>query len=99
MRSQYRKNDSLWWWTFERARHNLFVSDMVVAELSDARYPHRDTALAFIEDIPVLAITEPMVALAKVFADRKVMPKPISGDALHVAVATVENCKYVLHGM
>ena len=28
--------------------------------------------------------------------DRKVMPKSIGGDALHVAIATVSRCKYVL---
>ena len=37
-----------------------------------------------------------MVALAEVLVDRKVMPKPIGGDALHVAMATVAKCEHVL---
>jgi hypothetical protein len=96
VQSLYRKEVSLRWWQVERPRHEVIISDEVLAELSDPRYPQGDEALKFVGGIAVLAVTEPMVSLAEVFVDRKVMPKPVGGDALHVAMATVARCEYVL---
>lgn len=96
VQSLYRKEASLQWWQTERSRHEVVLSDEVVAELSDPRYPQSEEALRFVRGIPVLAVTQPMVVLARVLIDRKVMPKPVGGDALHVAMATIALCGYVL---
>lgn len=96
VRSLYRKDASLRWWRLERPRHEVLLSDEVVAELSDPRYPQSDEALNFVAGVAVLTATAPMVTLAEALVDRKVMPMPVGGDALHVAVATVSRCEYVL---
>jgi hypothetical protein len=96
VQSLYRKDASLRWWRVERPRHEVIISDEVVAELSDPRYPRSNDALKFVEGVGILAVSPPMVALAEVLVDRQVMPKPVGGDALHVAMATVAKCDYVL---
>jgi hypothetical protein len=68
----------------------------VLNELSDVRYPRRAEALAFVRRIQVIPVTPKMVALARVLIKRKVMPKPVGGDALHVAMATVAGMDYML---
>ncbi len=74
----------------------MFVSDEVLIELSRPEYPRRDEALRFIGKVPVLSITEDVIAFAEVLVQRMVMPKPVGGDALHVASAVVAQMDFVL---
>src|SRR4051812_43890466 len=94
--SVHRKHVSLDWWSTQRNRHDLHVSDEVVAELSHPDYPHRETALALIAAVPVLPVNPEAVGLARVLVHERVMPAPLAGDALHVAAATVHTMQYIL---
>lgn len=79
-----------------RSAPRRFRIDAVIAELSHPRYPHTAIALGFIQGVPILAISPEMTALAKVFVDRRVMPKGLTGDALHVAMAVVAEADFLL---
>ena len=94
--SAYQREASLGWWESERGRHEVLISDAVINELADRRYSQREAAFAFVESIPVVSLTPKMVALAEVLVEKRVMPKPVGGDALHVAVATVAGMDYLL---
>jgi hypothetical protein len=95
--SLYRKQVSTDWWSRQRAEHDVLISAEVSAELSSPRYPHRDAALGLIDSLDVLAITEDVRGLARILVDSMVMPgPPDTGDAIHVAVATVHRCDYIL---
>ena len=96
LRSQYEREVSLLWWNRERPHHQSFVSDEVILELSRPTYPHRESALQFIKEVPVIPIAAPMVEFAAALVDRMVMPRPVSGDALHVAIAAVFGIDYLL---
>jgi len=87
---------SLFWWTTEATAHEMFISDEVLHELSRAVYPRREEALHFIQALPVIPVTDAMVRFAEVLVDRRVMPQPVAGDALHVAAAVVAGMDYVL---
>ena len=94
--SAYRREASLAWWDWRPRRYEVCISDEVVNELSDPRYPQGKTALRCVERVPIISVTEKMVALAQGFVDRQVMPKQVGGDALHVAMATVARVDYML---
>ncbi len=94
--SVYRRQASIEWWESERGRHRLFISAEVVAELSDSKYPRREEALAFIAGVELLPVTEEVLGLAQILVREKVMPGPLKGDAVHVAVAAVHGMDYVL---
>ena len=96
LRSIYEREASLNWWTLDAARHELFVSDEVLSELSHPDYPQSEAALDFIRSITVLSILDEMVRFAAILVDRKVMPRPVAGDALHVATAVVSHMEYIL---
>lgn len=96
LRSAYERESSLLWWQNEAPQHELLVSDEVLNELSQPTYPRRTEALSFIRDVPVIAITKPMVEFARVLVESMVMPRPIAGDALHVATAVVSGMDYVV---
>jgi hypothetical protein len=94
--SVHRRQVSLEWWATQRRRHALQVSDEVVTELAQPRYPQRDDALSFIQGIEVLAVTPEVTGLAKIFVAQRVMPAPLAGDAIHVAAATLYGSDYLL---
>jgi hypothetical protein len=94
--SVHRKKESLEWWASERSKHDLWVSDEVLVELGNPAYPSRAEALTFIRDVPVLAITDEVLGLARILVEERVMPQPLGGDAVHVAVAALARAEYIL---
>lgn len=87
-KSLYWREVSNEWWTADAARYDLFVSGEVIAELSAPTFPQRERALAMVRGLAMLEISEEVLGLAEVLVREKVMPAPVAGDALHVAVAT-----------
>jgi len=73
------------------------VSDEVVRELAAPEFPSRDEALAMLRGLDLLDAIPEVEELAVLLVKERVMPAPaVSGDALHVAVATVHRMDYIL---
>jgi len=96
LRSVYEREASLFWWHNRDPDQEAFVSDEVLNELSRGGYPTREEALRFVQTIPVLPITQPMVEFAQVLIERKVMPRPVAGDALHLATSVLAAMDYMV---
>jgi hypothetical protein len=94
--SEYRRAVSLEWWTTQASRHQPLVSDEVVAELSDPLFSRSADAMRLIDGLESLRVSEEVVGLAAVLVREKVMPGPVKGDAIHVALAVVHRVEYVL---
>lgn len=72
-----------------RARMSLFVSPVVIDEISSG-----DTAAALrrkelVKSLPNLALTTEAQYLAQLLVERKALPSVALTDALHIALATV----------
>lgn len=79
---------SLEWWENEAKEHELFISDEVIAELSNPRFRNSEMALAMVRGLSLLQVTDEVLQLAELLVQERVMPAPArSGDALHVATA------------
>jgi len=94
--SLYRRQASREWWDGPRSRHEVFVSQEVLTELAHPSFKRGHLALDHIETIPILPITEEVKGVASILVDERVMPGPVAGDAIHVAVATVNELDYML---
>lgn len=94
--SAYRREVSRRWWDEQRQRHDVFVSAEVVAELSHEAFRGGSAALNMIRDLPRLQISDQVRGVAEVFVRELVMPQPIGGDAVHVAVCCVHRVDCVL---
>ena len=94
--SQSWKGRSLSWLKTQASRHELLISAEVIAELSAPNYPMRDVALQFTVGIELLPIHEEVLAPAQMLIDSRVMPGPLKGDAIHVAVAAYHGAEYLL---
>jgi predicted nucleic acid-binding protein len=85
------------WWETQRHYHELFISGEVIAELSDPEFIHSERALNKLEGLTVLDITAEVEQFAELLVKEKVMPGPsLSGDAVHVATATLHRVDYIL---
>jgi hypothetical protein len=66
-------------------------------ELSAEDYVNRDSSLRMLPGLGLLQLTQEIADLAELLVQEKVMPAPaVSGDAIHVAAATVHRMDYIL---
>ena len=87
---------SIDWWDTQRGRFDLFASEVVLEEAGrgdDMAVARRLEALV---GIPLLAITDEVLALAESFIDAGALPQKAIGDSLHIAVAAVHGVDYLL---
>jgi len=94
--SIYRRDVSLDWWQSQGSRHDLAISAEVVAELSRPTYPMSREALERVAHVPLLDIDEDVRGFAAILVREQVMPAPVAGDAVHVAVACVHDVDFIL---
>jgi hypothetical protein len=88
---------SIEWWESQAPRFELFITSEVIRELSDPAFPHSKKAIAMLRDLSVLRLTPETFDLADLLVREKLMPVPaVSGDALHVAAATIHGMDYLL---
>lgn len=72
------------------------TSEATLEELASGDYPWKDDALALVESVPVIEITEEAIAIAELYVRHHVMPAPRSGDPLHLALASLHEVDYIL---
>lgn len=84
------------WWDTQRHRFDLFASDLVIEEAGrgdDIAVARRLGALA---GIPLLAITDEVVAFSEVLIEARAFPQKAIGDSLHVSLSAVHGIDYLL---
>jgi len=85
------------WWETRRDDHELFISGEVLSELSDQEYANSEKALKLLEGLTALEIMPEIEQFAELLVRERVMPGPsVSGDAVHVAIATMYRMDYIL---
>lgn len=85
------------WWKAHRTRLNLRISEEVIAELSAPGFAHGSEAIQMLRGLRLAELSPEVQGLANLLVREKVMPGPsTSGDAIHVAAATVHATDYLL---
>ena len=83
-----------WWET--RSQYELLVSESVLRECGAGDPDAAQKRLAMLNDIPLLLITEQALNIAESLVQRGIIPSKAAEDALHIAVATVNQVDYLL---
>lgn len=94
--SVYRRSLTRRWWAEEADQYDLFTSEATLAELRAGSYPGQQEALELVEALPLFEITDEAHAIADIYIRHKLMPSPASGDALHLALATLNEVDFLL---
>ena len=84
------------WWDNYRSGYDLVTSVAVLAELSRGSLPHRHSAQAMAAALPALPFTPEASHIVAAYIAAKVMPADPLGDALHLALASLRCCDYLL---
>lgn len=84
------------WWESRRSGFDLYVSELVIQEVrtGDAHLANR--RLEFLEDVPVLRVSDEILKLAEDLIAEGPIPRKGAADAAHIAIATVYGCQYLL---
>ena len=84
------------WWDNHRQRYRLVTGAPVIEELSRGNHLRKAEKLQLMEGVEVLPVTDAAVRAVEVYIERYVMPRDPSGDAAHLALASVHKCDYLL---
>ena len=84
------------WWDTQRDRFDLYTSDIVIEEVGRGDDLAISRRLETLAGIPMLAITDRVVALSEALVDAKALPRKAIGDSLHIALSAVHGVDYLL---
>jgi predicted nucleic acid-binding protein len=84
------------WWDESRAKFELFISELVIGEISNGDPDAVKRRIVVVENLPELALTDQAEALAGKLLLGAALPQKAKADALHIAVATVHGMDYLL---
>ena len=68
----------------------------MIKELENGDHFKKGEKIAMLKNITLLQINNSIAEIVEVYIDRKVMPRDITGDALHLAIASFYDCDYLL---
>ena len=84
------------WWDTQRNRFDLYTSDVTVEEAGRGDPEAATRRLEALLGIPILPITEAVVALSKALLQERALPTKALDDSLHIAVSAVHGVDYLL---
>jgi hypothetical protein len=87
---------TLEWWENRLPDFDIFISQLVIEEASAGDEQAKQRRLAIVDNIPLLEMDEAAVKLARSLIESEVIPEKAVGDALHIAIATLNGMDYLL---
>ena len=84
------------WWEKRRMLFDLFISELVLTEAGRGNEKAAQKRLNSLDGIPVLAMTDSAVELAKILINQHAIPGNATDDALHIALSSVHSIDYLL---
>jgi len=83
-------------WEDRRQNFRVVASQLVVREAGKGDMPAAQRRLGILKGLELLEITPEATTLARALIDDGVVPDTSLEDALHVSVAVVNGCKYLM---
>jgi predicted nucleic acid-binding protein len=84
------------WWESRRSAFELYISELVVQEVKAGDAFLAKQRLDLLADIPILTGGSEILRLAEDLITEGPIPRKAAGDAVHIAMATVYGCEYLL---
>ncbi len=84
------------WWDLKRNEYEIVTSTAVLAELDTGTMPHRHKAFEMASELPAISVDPGIEEVVNVYIQHKLMPNDPVGDALHLALASMHKCDYLL---
>jgi hypothetical protein len=84
------------WWREESLNYELVSSVAVIDELKQGDHSGKEDKLKLLEGVRMLELAVETDEIVETYLRHKLMPKDLSGDARHLAVASFHRCDYLL---
>lgn len=84
------------WWQLRRHVFDLYISQIVIDEVARGDTEIAAKRLEVLNNFPLLEVTEIVDELASGLMAKTNLPPKASDDAIHIAVATVNELDYLL---
>jgi predicted nucleic acid-binding protein len=84
------------WWDTRRPAFEIYVSQVVIDEVSAGDPAESQKRLGVISNLPVLEVTASVGSLAEAILSSGALPPRAVRDAAHIAVAAVHGIDYLL---
>jgi predicted nucleic acid-binding protein len=84
------------WWDNHRLRYDVYVSPLVVEEISAGDASAAEERLRVIADIPSVSIAAEAESLASALLASNAVPANSARDALHIAIAATQGMDYLV---
>ena len=84
------------WWDNHRLRYDVYVSPLVVEEISAGDASAAEERLRVITDIPSISIAAEAESLASALLASNAVPANSVRDALHIAIAATQGMDYLV---
>ena len=78
------------------ASYDVYISDTVAEEASRGNAEQAKKRMLAMSDFTVLPINDDVKLLAKLFLSKQVIPEKCPEDALHIAVAAINNIEFIV---
>jgi hypothetical protein len=94
------------WWRTAAKRYELFVSEIVIREIS-AGDPRKAAArLEIVSEVPILAVSPEVDSLTEFYQQHFQFPEKVKADLIHIATAVYYeidylaswNCRHIANG-
>jgi len=84
------------WWEKERHDYDLCIAETVLDEVASGDTDAAQRRLSFLQDLPLLDLTEAVRNVAKAILSSGLLPQEATRDAIHIAVSSVHNIDILL---
>lgn len=84
------------WWETQRGRFELCTSNVVIEEALKGDPRGAELRMAALKHIPLLELTDSVLAFSKVLIRTGTLPKKALGDSLHIALSVVHGVDYLI---
>jgi hypothetical protein len=84
------------WWRNQKSKYEVFISGLVIQEISEGDGEAAQKRLEVIEGTPLLAMPEEALELAKDLLIQGAVPLNSEEDAFHIAIAAVSGINFLL---
>ncbi|MSS73295.1 MAG: DNA-binding protein, partial [Candidatus Latescibacteria bacterium] len=84
------------WWATARSEYDLYVSQLVLDEISAGDPGLAAARQSLVQDLPLLNLTDAVEALALEYAQELPIPQKVLTDAYHLAFAVAYEIDYLL---
>ncbi|MBF0100987.1 MAG: type II toxin-antitoxin system VapC family toxin [Desulfobacterales bacterium] len=84
------------WWDTQQNRFCLYTSDIVIEEAGKGNPKASELRISILSEIPILEITDSVLAFSKLIIKKGVLPQKAIDDSLHIALSVIHGIDYLL---